>query len=51
MTSRYSPNLFNLQVDTISGEGAVVTGIYGSGTIIAHACNTGVNITGSFNNL
>ncbi len=51
MINRYSHNLFNLQIDTSTGDGAVVAGNYGGGTIIANACNTGVNVTGSFNNL
>lgn len=51
MTSRYSHNLFNLQVDVSSGDGAIIAGNYGGGTIIANACNTGVNITGSYNNI
>lgn len=48
---RYSHNLYNLQIDTSTGDGAVISGNYGGGTIIANACNTGVSITGSFNNL
>ena len=51
MINRYSHNLYNLQIDTSTGDGAVISGNYGGGTIIANACNTGVNITGTNNNL
>ena len=51
LTNRYSHNLYNLQIDTSTGDGAVISGNYGGGTIIANACNTGVSITGNNNNL
>ncbi|MFW6557544.1 phage tail fiber protein [Acinetobacter baumannii] len=48
---RYSHNLYNLQIDKSTGDGVVVSGDYGGGTLIVNACNTGVNITGNNNNL
>lgn len=48
---RYSHNLYNLQIDGSSATGAVVSGQYGGGTIIANNCTTGVAVFGSFNNL
>ena len=51
MTNRYSHNLYNLQIDTSNGDGAVISGNYGGGTIIANACNTCVSVFGNYNNL
>lgn len=41
---RYSHNLCNLKIDKSTGGGVVVSGDYGGGTLIANACNIGVNI-------
>ena len=51
MINRYSHNLYNLQIDTSNADGAVISGNYGGGTIIANACNTCVNVFGNYNNL
>ena len=51
MTNRYSHNLYNLQIDTSNADGAVISGNYGGGTIIANACNTCVAVFGNYNNL
>ena len=51
MINRYSHNLYNLQIDTSNADGAVISGNYGGGTIIANACNTCVSVFGNYNNL
>lgn len=51
MINRYSHNLYNLQIDTSNADGAVISGNYGGGTIIANACNTCVSVSGNYNNL
>ncbi|GAA5631058.1 hypothetical protein Acal02_01677 [Acinetobacter calcoaceticus] len=48
---RYSHNLFNLQVSGSVNSGVIVGGSYGAGTLITDRNTTGVNITGSNNNL
>ena len=48
---RYSHNLYNLQVSGSVFAGVVVGGSYGGGTLITDRNSTGVNITGSNNNL
>ncbi|MER1952467.1 MAG: hypothetical protein ABS863_00520 [Aerococcus urinaeequi] len=48
---RYSHNLYNLQVSGSVFAGVIVGGGYGGGTLITDRNSTGVNITGSNNNL